>query len=136
MAVEIGGVNFAVRAGVDLEGDPGPRDSFSLERVDEIVGEPMNLLTQGRSGIGFRRHDGAVVEAIGGPALEIAVVAAAQKILRAFGIGEVEALNVEIELQRLEGFAGEAADGDPGRRRFAGSNITLNRSDPLLSGRR
>ena len=47
--------------------------------------------------------------------MQIAIVAAGKEILRSIGIGEAEALHVEIELEHLGRLARETAHGDPDR---------------------
>src|SRR5690348_9646485 len=53
-----------------------------------------------------------LVNAISDPALEVAVVAAGDLVLRRFRVGKSEPLNVQVEVQDFFGFAGEAAQGD------------------------
>src|SRR5436190_2191952 len=109
VAVEISGVNFAVPARIIFEGDLSQGNAFVLRnRVDEIIRESMSLPPQGCAGIGFC-NQAALIEAIGRPALQIAVVAAGNEILRRIGIGEAEALDVQVELEYLGGLSGETA---------------------------
>src|ERR1022692_224385 len=122
MSVKIRDVNFAVPAGANLEGDLGFRDALAAERLHKIVREFVRLSPERRAGINFRDQR-ALVEAVGDAALQIAIVAAADKILRVVRVGEPEALDVQIEAQHLGGFAGEAAHRNPNRRRVAGNYI-------------
>ena len=64
---------------------------------------------------------------VGGPGLQVAVVAAANQVLRRLGIREGEALNVEIELERRGRLAGQAAHGDPGGFGLAGNLDLINK---------
>ena len=71
----------------------------------------MNLPPQGRAGVSLGNQRALVVR-IGGPRLQVAVVAARNQVLRRLGIREREPLNVKVELERRGRLAGEAAHGD------------------------
>ena len=82
VAVEISGINFAVPARIIFEGDLGQGNALVLRnRVDEIIGKSMRLPPQRCAGIGLC-NQAALIEAIARPALQIAVVAARNEILR------------------------------------------------------
>ena len=100
VAVEVGDVNLAGRAVLPFEGHLGLRDAFGMLRQgrDKIIRERMNLPPQGCAGVGFGNQR-ALVVGIAGPRLEVAVVAARNQVLRGLGVGEREALHVEVKLQ-------------------------------------
>ncbi len=109
VAVKIGHVNFAVAvAGLGLEGDFGLPDAVLVrDGLDDIVGERVRLLPQRRAGVAARQNR-VLGETGDHPALHIAVVAAADLVLRGIRDDKVEALDVKVKFQNGRYFAVQA----------------------------
>ena len=120
MPVKIRDIDLPVRSGVAFEGDFGLSDAFVLRnRIDKIIREGMGLPSERCAGVGFGNQRAFVVR-VNRPTLQIAIVASREDILRRGRVRESEALDVQIELKHLEGFAGEPAHRDPDGRSVAG----------------